>query len=192
LQRGGSRRPSGSGDGDVMSGKGNLTKLKTMGFFYLTDVWEQSIMPDEEGITPQGLGAPNIRGYRELENTTILQANTTLKPTLKFRLHGEYSIIRATQPIHGWDRTTTNGVITAANMSALSSQNIGKELAGLVGYAPYNRLDLVLRGGYLWAGDGARLLINGNTTGTAANPWQLKAMVEFRFDNATPARVASR
>ena len=48
----------GSGDEDYGSGEGNINRLKTMGFFYLTEVWEDSIMPDEEGITPQGLGAP--------------------------------------------------------------------------------------------------------------------------------------
>jgi hypothetical protein len=74
----------GSGDDDLTSGKGNVNKLRTSGFFYITEIWEDSIMPDEEGITPQGLGAPNVRGYRELENTTAIQLNTTLKPLPKF------------------------------------------------------------------------------------------------------------
>jgi hypothetical protein len=183
----------GSGDDDVMSGRGNLTKLKTMGFFYLTDVWEQSIMPDEEGITPQGLGAPNVRGYRELENTTILQANTTFKPIANVRLHLAYSFLRATQPIQGWDRTTVNGVITPADMTGEFARDIGQELGFLVGYQPYPRLDLVVRGGYFLAGEGAHLLVNGNTNYDARNPWQLKGIVEYRFDNTPPApRVSSR
>ncbi|NIX57622.1 MAG: hypothetical protein GWN14_17295, partial [candidate division Zixibacteria bacterium] len=53
----------GSGDDDVTGGDGNVNKLRTSGFFYITEIWEDSIMPDEEGITPQGLGAPNVRGY---------------------------------------------------------------------------------------------------------------------------------
>ena len=50
----------GSGDDDPTQGEGNVNKLSTAGFFYLTEMWEDSIMPDEEGITPQGLGAPNV------------------------------------------------------------------------------------------------------------------------------------
>lgn len=69
----------GSGDDDLTSGAGNVNKLRTSGFFYITEIWEDSIMPDEEGITPQGLGAPNVRAYRELENSTIVQGNVTFK-----------------------------------------------------------------------------------------------------------------
>ncbi|MDZ7764377.1 MAG: hypothetical protein U5K00_08100 [Melioribacteraceae bacterium] len=50
----------GSGDDDPTGGEGNVNKLRTSGFFYLTEVWEDSIMPTKEGITPQGSRARTI------------------------------------------------------------------------------------------------------------------------------------
>lgn len=170
----------GSGDDDYGSGEGNINRLKTMGFFYITEVWEESIMPDEEGITPQGLGAPNTRGYRELENTTILQGNLTFRPIPKWRAHAAYSWIQATEPIRGWADANADGVISPAEFTDESSSDIGSEIDFLIGYKPYTRLDLVLRGGYMLAGDASQLLINGNTANDE-NPWELKAMVTFSF-----------
>lgn len=170
----------GSGDADPGSGDGNVNKLKTMGFFYLTEVWEESIMPDEEGITPQGLGAPNVRGYRELENTTVLQASLAYRPTVKLRGSTSYSLIRSTEPVRGWADANSNNQIEPTEFSTATSSDIGTELDFLVGYKPYPRLDLILRGGYMWAGDAARLLINGNTN-SDKNPWELKAQIEFTF-----------
>ncbi|MDZ7767532.1 MAG: hypothetical protein U5K00_24465 [Melioribacteraceae bacterium] len=92
----------GSGDDDPTGGEGNVNKLRTSGFFYLTEVWEDSIMPDEEGITPQGLGAPNIRAYRELENTTAIQANALFKITPKWNFFTSFTYLKATQPIYAW------------------------------------------------------------------------------------------
>jgi len=170
----------GSGDDDLTGGAGNANKLKTMGFFYLTEVWEESIMPDEEGITPQGLGAPNTRGYRELENTTAFQGSLTFRPAPKWRAQTSYSYLRATEPIRGWGDADGNGRIEASEFTAESSRDIGSEVDFLIGYKPYPRLDLVLRGGYMWAGDATRLLINGNKN-TDTNPWELKGVVEFTF-----------
>jgi hypothetical protein len=171
----------GSGDDDPTSGPGNVSGLKTMGFFNITEVWEDSIMPDEEGITPQGMGAPNIRGYRELENTTIGQVNATYRPLPGWRTYGAYSVIRATQPIRGWT-AGANGVVTPENFTTETAQDIGSELAFLVGYKPYPRLDLALRGGYFMAGDAARLLILGrNNLADPRNPWELRGEVTFNF-----------
>jgi hypothetical protein len=170
----------GSGDDDVTSGKGNINHLKTMGFFYVTELWDDSIMPDEEGITPQGLGAPNIRGYRELENTTIGQVNLAFRPIARWRTMAAYSLIRATQPVRGWT-PGPNGVVTAADFTSETSKNIGSEIDFLVGFQPYGRLDLVLRGGYFMAEDASLLLVHGRTDIDKKNPWELKAEVTFRF-----------
>jgi hypothetical protein len=170
----------GSGDDDVTSGKGNVNRLKTMGFFYTTELWDDSIMPDEEGITPQGLGAPNIRGYRELENTTIGQVNLAFRPMPRWRTFASYSVIRATQPVRGWT-PGENGVVTPAGFTSETSRNLGTEADFLVGYQPYPRLDLVLRGGYFRAEDATLLLVHGRTDFEKKNPWELKAEVLFRF-----------
>lgn len=55
-------------DARMKLGAGNINKVRTNGFFYVTEVWEDSLMPDEEGITPQGLGSPASRDCREFEN----------------------------------------------------------------------------------------------------------------------------
>lgn len=170
----------GSGNEDYTSGRGNVNKMKTMGWWYVTDVWEQSIMPDEEGITPQGLGAPNIRGYRELENTTLFQANATVRPMPRTRAHAAWTLLRATEPIRGWV-AGDGGVVAPANFTDQTASDLGHELDFLVGYRPMQRLDLVLRGGYMWAGDAAQLLINGQVPENPANPWQLKAIVQYSF-----------
>jgi hypothetical protein len=171
----------GSGDDDVTSGKGNVNHLKTMGFFYVSELWDDSIMPDEEGITPQGLGAPNVRAYRELENTTIGQVNLTFRPINKWRTMAAYSLIRATQPVRGWT-AGTNGVVAPNNFTTESSKNLGSEVDFLVMHQPYPRLDLTLRGGYFMAEDASLLLVNGRTTGfEKKNPWELKAEVTYRF-----------
>lgn len=170
----------GSGDDDLTSGNGNINKLKTMGFFYITEVWEDSIMPDEEGISPQGLGAPNTRGYRELENTTIMQGNIRIKASPKLSLYGAYSFIRATNDIHGWADADTNGVISTTEFSADASKSIGSEIDFKFDYKIYPQLVWSLRGGYLFAGDGALLLINGNTT-HGDNPWELKMTIAYKF-----------
>jgi hypothetical protein len=40
----------GSGDDNPMEGDGNINKIRTNGFFYVSEIWEDSIMPDEEGF----------------------------------------------------------------------------------------------------------------------------------------------
>ena len=105
----------GSGDDDPMSGDGNINKIRTNGFLYITEVWEDSVMPDEEGITPQGLGSPASRGYREFENTTLFQASYTwnINTKLTYLIYGAW--IKATEKVFpGPIRTGTapsNGTI---------------------------------------------------------------------------------
>ena len=163
----------GSGDNDVTKGKGNVNKLRTSGFFYITEVWEDSIMPDEEGITPQGLGAPNIRGYRELENSTIVQLNATLKPIKKLTLFGSYNYIKATQPIPKWD---ANG---NPDYSATAS-DLGQEIDFRCSYKIYKELDFTIRGGYFMPGKAAGYLINGTDQYNDA-AWELKSTITYKF-----------
>ncbi|NIR47868.1 alginate export family protein [candidate division KSB1 bacterium] len=170
----------GSGDDDPTGGNGNINKLKTMGYFYITELWEDSIMPDEEGITPQGLGAPNTRGYRELENTTILQGSILVKPLPKLKLFGSYSYLRATADIRGWGDTNGDGLIQTSEFTGESSNSIGSEIDFKIDYNVYKQLVWSLRGGYLIAGDAAQLLINGNTQ-FDNNPWELKLAVVYKF-----------
>jgi hypothetical protein len=162
----------GSGDKAPSRGKGNVNKLRTAGFFYITEVWEDSVMPDEEGITPQGLGAPNTRGYRELENTTIIQANAIYKFSPKVSLFGSYSFIRATQPVFAWTPAGPN--------LALSSKALGHEVDGRLEYLMQENLAGMLRGGIFFPGQAAQYLINGS------DRWndpaiELRATIEYKF-----------
>jgi len=167
----------GSGDSDLTGGKGNVNKLRTSGFFYITEIWEDSIMPDEEGITPQGLGAPNVRGYRELENTTIVQLNTTFKPFPKVVGFLSYNLIRATQPVHAWASDGNGDWTIDSNTSA---SDLGQEVDFRISYNMYQELNLTLRGGYFMPGDAAGYLINGNTS--MNDPaWELKTTVTYKF-----------
>ncbi len=163
----------GSGDPDgPWGGKGNVTKLRTAGFFYITEIWEDSIMPDEEGITPQGLGAPNVRGYRELENTTIGQINLTITPVKSLRLFTSYSYIRATEPVYGWTPGGPN--------PNLSAKDLGWEVDFKIDYEIISKVLLTLRGGYFKPGLAAQYLINGTSMYNKA-AWELKGEVTFTF-----------
>jgi hypothetical protein len=166
----------GSGDDNVTSGNGNVNKLRTSGFFYITEVWEDSIMPDEEGITPQGLGAPNVRGYRELENTTILQVNTTLNLLPKFTTFLSYNYIVATNAIPAWsvigDDTHVDYTKTATNL--------GQEIDFRFNYKLMDELALIFRGGYFMPGDAAGYLIRGNTDKSDA-AWEMKGIIAYKF-----------
>ncbi|APF19314.1 hypothetical protein Calab_3621 [Caldithrix abyssi DSM 13497] len=167
----------GSGDDDLSGGKGNVNKLRTSGFFYITEIWEDSIMPDEEGITPQGLGAPNVRAYRELENTTIVQVNATYKPVKKLTTFVSYSYIRSTQPVHAWRGDDNGDWIIDQNKSA---NDLGQEVDFRCSYKIYDELDFTIRGGYFIPGTAAGYLINGNDDFT--DPvWELKSTITYKF-----------
>ena len=162
----------GSGDDDPTSGKGNVNKLRTSGFFYVTEVWEDSVMPDEEGITPQGLGAPNTRGYRELKNTTLAQANATYNFSPVLSIFGSYTFLRATQPIYAWT--------SAGPILDVSSKDIGQEIDGQLQYKIHKSLTGALRGGIFFPGKGAQYLINGTDTWEDA-AIELRATLDYKF-----------
>ncbi len=171
----------GSGDSDgPWGGKGNVNKLRTAGFFYITEVWEDSIMPDEEGITPQGLGAPNVRGYREIENTTIGQVNLTVKPVQDLTLFGSFSLIRATQPIYAWDEVTNIQGDPQNLKNARSAKDIGWEIDLKGDYKLHKKVTLTLRGGYFKPGKAAMFLING-TDKWNKSAWELKGEITYEF-----------
>lgn len=173
----------GSGDDDLTGGKGNVNKLRTSGFFYITEVWEDSIMPDEEGITPQGLGAPNVRGYRELENTTIFQVNGTVKPVKRFSAFLSYNYILATKEIPAWKAIDANkdGNLDDAEIDPGNSANdIGQEVDFRFSYQIYDELNFTLRGGYFVPGDAAKYLITGSNV--LDDPaWELKSTITYKF-----------
>jgi len=165
----------GSGDDDKTSGAGNVNKLRTSGFFYVTEIWEDSIMPDEEGITPQGLGAPNTRGYREFENTTLFQANATYKIKKNLKAFVSYTYITATQPIYAWSTDATGWTMGDAN-----STDIGSEVDFKIDYGIYKNLGLTLRGGLFMPGDAAGYLINGNNE-YSDNVKEIKTTLTYKF-----------
>ncbi|MCB9558586.1 MAG: hypothetical protein H6707_20885 [Deltaproteobacteria bacterium] len=144
----------GSGDDDLRSGRGNINKIQTMGFFPLTNVWEDSVMPDIAGISPQGLGSPVSRGYRELENTIALQLKLGVQPWSPLRMELSYTYLRATQAIQAWDAT---GPLDA------SSSDIGHEIDLNIKLDIYKkRVSYVALLGAFMPGTGAAYLINGN------------------------------
>jgi hypothetical protein len=169
----------GTGDSDPMSGKGNIVKIRTNGFFYVTEVWEDSIMPDEEGITPQGLGSPGSRGYREFENTTMVQVSYA-HPIRKARVFASASLMRATEALRPWSDVNKNGFIDPGEFGTASSNNLGKEVDVLVDWTVIPNVVFTVRGGYMWAGDAAGYLING-TAAFHKNPWELRTTLRFNF-----------
>jgi hypothetical protein len=169
----------GSGDDDPMSGKGNINKIRTNGFFYVTEVWEDSVMPDELGITPQGLGSPASRGYREFENTNLFQLNYTwpINEKLTYFVAGTY--IRATEDIWAWSGGD-DGIVGPADMGPDKSDDLGEELDMKLTWKVSPGLAWIFRGGYFWAGDGAGYLINGNIN-TLENAYELRTTIKFSF-----------
>ncbi|MGQ9494796.1 MAG: alginate export family protein [Thermoanaerobaculaceae bacterium] len=170
----------GSGDDDLMSGKGNINKIRTNGFFYVTEIWEDSIMPDEEGITPQGLGSPASRGYRELENTTLVQLNATFPLAQDLQLFVSGTLIRATEALHPWSDLNGNNAIDPGEFGSASSRDLGKEVDFKLDWKLMDNLVWTLRGGYFWPGDAALYLINGNDR-YKEDAWELRTQLNFSF-----------
>ncbi|MCO4763519.1 MAG: alginate export family protein [Myxococcales bacterium] len=162
----------GSGDDDPTSGKGNINRIQTMGFFPLTNVWEDSVMPDVEGITPQGLGSPASRGYRELENTTVAQLKVGANVHKTLRLETSYTYLQATQPIYAWDAKGPD--------LNKSSTDIGQEVDFNFKWKIRKNLKLIGLYGVFLPGEGASYLI----TGTADNTdmaWEAKHVLVYNF-----------
>jgi hypothetical protein len=170
----------GSGDDDPMSGDGNINKIRTNGFFYVNEIWEDSIMPDEEGITPQGLGSPASRGYRELENTTLFQLNASFPIRSDMKLFLSGTIIRATEALRPWSDVNKNNAIDPGELGTVSSNDLGRELDFMLDWTLMPNLVWTFRGGYMDAGDAAGYLING-TDAFDDNPWELRTTLRFNF-----------
>lgn len=170
----------GSGDDDPMSGDGNINRIRTNGFFYLTEVWEDSVMPDEEGITPQGLGSPASRGYRELENTTMLQLNYswTINPQLSAFVSGTW--LQATEELSPWSDLNGDGAIGPGELGPESSDDLGTELDARLNWKITPQLLWVFRGGIFMPGDASGYLING-TDMYDDDAWELRTTVKFTF-----------
>lgn len=162
----------GSGDDDVGGGKGNINRIETMGSWHLTNVWEDSVMPDIGGISPQGLGSPVSRGYRELENTTMAQGRFGLAPHEKVDVELSYTWLQATQAVSGFD--------AAGAPTGKSSRALGQEIDLNVGVKVYKGLSYSMLGGYFMPGDASGLLINGDTDALDA-AWEIKHVVGAAF-----------
>ncbi len=175
----------GSGDDDPTSGRGNVNKVRTNGFFYLTEVWEDSLMPDEEGLTPQGLGSPGHRGYRELENTTLLQLSFGRKLGRDWNAFASATWLRATEPLRPWRDQNGDGVIAPAEFDAARARDLGFELDGKLDFKVMPNLLWTLRGGILFPGAAAGYLING-TDAFQKDAWELRTTL--RFDFKLPAK----
>ncbi|HJN44875.1 MAG: hypothetical protein QF786_13395 [Vicinamibacterales bacterium] len=170
----------GSGDDDPMSGDGNINKIRTNGFFFVNEIWEDSIMPDEEGITPQGLGSPGSRGYREFENSTLFQVNYAwnINEELTYIASGTY--VQATEPIFAWSDGDGSGTIDPSELGPESSDDLGSELDMRLTWNLDRGLTWVFRGGIFWPGDGAGYLINGTAAHDSA-AYELRTDIRFSF-----------
>ena len=171
----------GSGDDDPTSGKGNINKIRTNGFFYVTEVWEDSVMPDEEGITPQGLGSPASRGYREFENTTLVQLNYTWPFHPEWKLFVSGTWLQATEALRPWADTNGDGVIEPSELGPATADDLGTELDARIDWAVMPHLTWTLRGGYFFTGEASAYLING-TDRFQDDAWELRTTVRFGFD----------
>lgn len=162
----------GSGDDDPTGGRGNINKIQTQGFFPWTNVWEDSVMPDLGGISPQGLGSPVSRGYREFENTTTLQAKLGVVPVSNVNLTTTYTWLHATQAIHGFDASGTPTNDTSANL--------GHEVDLNLTWNIYKKVTYKALAGVFLPGEGSGLLMLGNTD--SLDPaWEVKQVVAVGF-----------
>ena len=162
----------GSGDDDVTKGDGNVNKIMTAGFFPFTNVWEDSVMPDVGGISPQGLGSPVSRGYREFENTTAFAGKLGVKPVDPLRLEVLYAYMMATQPIVGFDET--------GEATSESATDIGQEIDVNLHWNVWKGFGYKALFGIFLPGDAAGYLINGNTN-TLEPAWEVKQVVTAAF-----------
>lgn len=170
----------GSGDDDPMSGDGNINKIRTNGFFYVNEIWEDSVMPDEEGISPQGLGSPASRGYREFENTTLVQVNYSADVHPKLHAFVSGTWMKATQPVFAWAQAVdAEGAVSSLD-GVPSDDDLGWELDGKLTWKLHPSLVWILRGGAFLPGDAAGYLINGSNEFDDV-AWELRTTVKFSF-----------
>ncbi len=163
---------AGSGDDDVQSGKGNINKVMTQGFFPFTNVWEDSVMPDVEGISPQGLGSPVSRGYREFENTLALQGRVGVQPHDRVKLTASYSYFRAMNGVPGFDAS-------GAPLSS-SALDLGQEVDVNLHLKVYKGFSYACLFGVFMPGEAAGNLMLGNAS--SLDPaWEVKQVVTAAF-----------
>lgn len=170
--RGGLVLGVGSGDPDPTGGAGNVTRMATMGFAPLLNVWEDSVMPDIEGISPQGLGSPVSRGYRELENTTAVIGKYAIKPAKDLELEVAGAYLRATAPVPAFDAT---GVPTGA-----SASDLGWEVDVNGTWQLKKGVKVRSLFGYFQPGTAAAYNLNGNADAMEA-AWELKNELIVNF-----------
>ena len=163
----------GSGDDDVTSGRGNINKIQTAGFFPLTNVWEDSVMPDVGGISPQGLGSPVSRGYREFENTMAVQGRVGITPYTGVNLSVSYTYLRSLQTIYAFDADGTPS-------STQGSNSIGQEIDANLSVKIWKGFGYKCLFGVFFPDNGAGYLINGNTD-TLSPAWEVKQVVTAKF-----------
>jgi hypothetical protein len=152
----------GSGDPDPRSGEGNINRIRTSGTFYITEVWEDSIMPDERGLNPDGLGSPLSRGYRELENTRIMQGFLAFRPRYNLRVFASGSLIRSSAELRSWSDANGDGVISPSEFGTNLTRDLGKEMDWRIDWEIEEKMTLTFRGGIFFPHDAAGYLINGN------------------------------
>ncbi|MCA9727691.1 MAG: hypothetical protein KC729_08405 [Candidatus Eisenbacteria bacterium] len=152
----------GSGDDNVTTGEGNLNRLRTDGRFFITEVWEDGLMPDQ-GVHPDGLGSPDVRGYRELENTKIIQGFLGLRLRHNIQFAGSVSMIRASQLLPTWADANVDGVITVDEIGPGLSDQLGSEFDARIDWDVEQKLSVTLRGGLFLPREAASLLMYGTT-----------------------------
>lgn len=168
----------GSGDPDPFRKEGNINSLHSQGHWFLTEVWENGLSLEDVGLAPQGLGNPETRGYRGLENTTAFQVAAAFRARSYLKVGVSLTMLRATQPIKPWWDEDGDGRISARNDSLLNeygldrnargpgyrggqSTELGSEIDGRIDWTLRDRVTVTLRGGKFTAGPAAGFLING-------------------------------
>jgi hypothetical protein len=162
----------GSGDEDPRSGHGNVNRMSTMGFFPLLNVWEDSVMPDIEGISPQGLGSPVSRGYRELENTMVAAARVGADPVERLHVEVVGAGLLATEPVHAFDWEDVPVDRTA--------RRLGAEIDANATLTVLEGLQVRELAGVFLPGRAAAYVINGNAA-TLDPAWELRTEVLAKF-----------
>lgn len=150
----------GSGDADPFAGEGNINRLRTDGRFFITEVWDDALMPDQ-GIHPDGMGSPDVRGYRELENTKIMQGFLAVRPRHNLHVFASASLIRASEPIQAWADADSNAVIQPEEMTGLISDQLGSEFDVRIDWSLEQKVTVSLRGGLFLPREAASLLLYG-------------------------------
>ncbi len=168
----------GSGDDDPRSGEGNLNRIHTDGRFYITEVWEDSTVPPI-GFHPEGLGSPLSRGYRELENTRIMQGFLAFHVRPNLRVFGSASLIRAVRDLRGFSDENGDGVLSDDEFGTDLTRELGSEFDWRVDW-DHGDFETSLSGGLFLPRVGAGYVMYGRSDGV-----QEKAM-EMKFSIRVP------